>query len=564
MNESVVSLPGDSVETSRKNWFLYDELPASAGGFSKLFLDYVNQFQRVQGFYETDFHLPGQIRQCAERTCQRFRFRTELVEILLDQNREFGSSERAIENIHKLGQGNSVAVVTGQQVGMLTGPLYTIYKTISAIKLADNLNLTFPEFHFVPVFWLENEDHDFDEANKVGLLDAEHAPVNVEYLVNGKPLDKNIGAVGQIVFDNYIQTFLDQLQKSLSPSEFKKPLVEMLQEMYQPGVTFTKAFALLMNRLFGNAGLVLVSSNDKRIKKLLAPLFKKEIGEYPVLSQRIIEKSAELELRYHTQIKPKALNLFYFHKGGRYLIEPREKDFSLKGTRQYFQKDELLHIADETPELFSANVVLRPICQDTVLPTVIYVGGPSEIAYFAQLKPVYGYFDLPMPIIYPRSSATILEAKHEKILEKYELDLLDFFGNPQKVNQKVIDLVSEVKIDEIFNEAGKRIDDLINEMKFGLNYVDPTLLGALETTRSKTHVNFQLLKEKTVEAQKRRHEVALRQVGRVANSIFPNGNFQERELNIVYFLNKHGLDFVQRLYNELQIDTFKHQVIRLS
>jgi len=546
------------------NWIDYHDLPHSAGGFSKLFLDYLYQFPKVQSYYESDFHNFQQLGVAAGKVCQRFHNRTELVEILLDQNRNYGSSEQALENIRKLGEEKTVAVVTGQQVGILTGPMYTIYKTITIIKLAEQLGRTFPEYTFVPVFWMENEDHDFEEVNKIGLLNADHVPVTVQYLIEGKPLDRNIGAVGNVVLDNQIQSFLEQIQSILPHSEFKKPLLELLQQAYSPGTTLTKAFAGLMNQFFSKSGLVFVSSNDNRVKRLLAPLFKKEIAEYPKLSQVFIGRSAALEAEYHAQIKPKALNLFLFHKNGRYLIEPRDQDFSLKGTRQYFQKDELLRIAEETPELFSANVVLRPICQDTILPTLVYVGGPSEIAYFAQLKPVYQYFELAMPMIYPRASATILEAKHDKTLEKYELELLEFFGNPENVNRKVIEMVSEVKIEDVFGDATKRIGELTNEMKFGLNYIDPTLLGALETTRSKIDSHFQVLKEKTIEAQKRRHEIALRQVSRVANSIFPKGNFQERELNIIYFMNKHGVELATHLTNELQIDSFKHQIIRLG
>ena len=549
---------------NESHWISYDDLPHSAGGFSRLFLDYLNQFPKVQDYYEIDFRSSQHILSHAEKICQRFHHRAELLEILNDQNQQFGSSERTFENIRKLGEDRTVAIVTGQQVGILTGPLYTIYKTITAIKLAEHLSVSVPDYKFVPVFWLENEDHDFEEVNKVGLLNSENVPAKLEYLLEGKPLDRNIGAVGAVVFDEHIREFFDLVQKTLAPTEFKKPLLDVLQQSCTEGGTFTKAFVSLLNHFFGDSGLVFVSPSDNRVKRLLAPLFRKEIAEYPRLSRLIIEQSAELETNYNAQVKKRALNLFYLHKNGRFLIEPREQDFSLKGTRQYFQKDELLRIADETPELLSANVVLRPICQDTLLPTLMYVGGPSEIAYFAQLKPVYQYFNVPMPVIYPRASATILEAKHEKTLEKYELQLMEFFDKPENVNRKVIETISEVKIDEMFADAAKRIGELASEMKFGLNYIDPTLLGALDTVRSKIDSHLQVLKEKTIEAQKRRHEIALRQIARIANSILPNGKLQERELNITYFMNKHGLDFVKLLMNELQIDKFQHQVIRLG
>ena len=202
--------------------------------------------------------------------------------------------------------------------------------------------------------------------------------------------------------------------------------------------------------------------------------------------------------------------------------------------------------------------------QSSNLASVGYDSGNMVIEIEFHSGRIYQYFNVPMPVIYPRASATILEAKHEKTLEKYELQLMEFFDKPENVNRKVIETISEVKIDEMFADATKRIGELASEMKFGLNYVDPTLLGALDTVRSKIDSHLQVLKEKTIEAQKRRHEIALRQIAKIANSILPNGKLQERELNITYFMNKHGLDFVKLLMNELQIDKFQHQVIRLS
>ncbi len=548
---------------SESNWIPFTDLPHSAGGLSDLYSDYLTDYQKTGQYFQADFHSLQSIAASAERIKTQFPHRAALVEVLNEQNRQFGASEKTMEHIRFLGEENTFAVVTGQQVGILGGPLYTIYKTITAIKLAQQLSETYPQYKFVPMFWLEGEDHDFEEINKVGLLDFENRLLKIEYLLNGKPLERNAGAVGEIQLDGFTKDFFEQVQKNLHNSEFKQPLFDMVQEMYSSGASFNTAFARLLNSLFNDSGLVFISVNDKQLKQLLTPVFQKEIQEFPRVSQLIIQQSAELEHRYHAQIKTKALNLFLFHKGGRYLIEPRETDFSLKGTRHYFSKDELLRIANETPELLSPNVALRPICQDTVLPTIAYVGGPSEIAYFAQLKPVYQYFNMTMPAIYPRASATIVEEKLERIIEKYELELIEFFSGINNINDKVIEMVSEVKIEEMFKEATNKINDLTGEMKFGLNYIDATLIGPLDGTRSKMESLLQVLKEKVSEAQKRKHEIALRQIQKVSGTIFPNNNFQERELSVIYFLNKYGPDFVKFLKNEVQIDRFEHQIIRL-
>ncbi len=541
----------------------FSDLPQSSGGFSKFFIDYLDDFPKVHEYFESDFHSMHNVRKYIDRLQSQYQHRNTLAQVLAEQNQQFGCSDLTREHIAQLAENNTFAVVTGQQVGMFGGPLYTMYKTLTAIKLARQLNASFPDSKFIPVFWLEGEDHDFEEVNKVGVLNHDHVPVKLAYLPNGKPLEKNAGAVGEIQFDGYLQTFFSDVQKSLQNTEFKPALMEALQQAYFSGTTFNSGFVRLMNRLFIDDGIVFISSNDRRLKQLLSPIFRKEIQEYPRVSQLIIQRSAELEQHYHAQIKTKALNLFMFHKGGRYFIEPRENDFSLKGTRHFLPKEELLRITDESPELLSPNVALRPICQDTLLPTIAYVAGPSEIAYFGQLKPVYHYFNMAMPIIYPRASVTLIEERSEKVLEKYEVDLPQIFMHADKVQRKVIDMISEVKIDEMFADASKRTDELLNEMKFGLNYIDPTLLGPLESTREKINVQLGILKDKVQQAQQRKHEIALRQLNKTVNMLLPNGNFQERELSIVYFLNKYGMEFLNKRKEEIRIDSFKHQVLHL-
>ncbi|HLX12881.1 MAG TPA: bacillithiol biosynthesis cysteine-adding enzyme BshC [Bacteroidota bacterium] len=541
----------------------FRQLVSSHDGFSPLFADYLEDFRKLEQFYQSDFRQPRSVPEMAERIAQTQRDRSVLVEVLREQNSNFGSTELTQKNIELLGAANTVAVVTGQQVGMMTGPLYTLYKTITAIKLCEKFQQAHPAFNFVPVFWLEGEDHDFNEVNHIDILGVDGNPTRIEYLPGGKPVERNLGAVGEVKFGEDIGAFFDQLETLLPQTEFKSALIGMMRLVYSPGTSFITAFARLMNKLFEGMGIVFVSSNDRRLKQQVKHIFRKELEEYPRISQMIIDKSAKLESTYHAQIKPKAINLFYFHKEGRYLIEPREHDFSLKGTRQFFTKDELLKTLEETPESFSPNVALRPIVQDTILPTAVYVGGPSEIAYFGQLKPVYEHFGMRMPVIFPRASATLLEERQEKIIEKFHLTLEEFFEKGDKVSKKVIEMISDVKIDELFQTGISRATELTNEMKFGLNAVDPTLNGALENTQKKIEELFRVLRDKALEAQQRRHETALRQIKKVSNSVFPNQNFQERELNVVGFLNKYGPDFPRWLKNELSADTFQHQIIKI-
>ncbi len=541
----------------------FSELPATVGGFSALYRDYLYDYQKVRQFFGSDFRSFQQLVPPGHHRRNGHSRRDVLTAVLTEQNRAYSGSEKAFRHIDLLTHETTFAVVTGQQVGIAGGPLYTIYKTITALKLVEKLREVHPGLNFVPIFWLEGEDHDLEEMNSVGILNQENNPVKITYWPKGKPVVKNVMPVGEMVVDEHIDAFIDELHRALPNSEFKKPLLEALRAAYAPGTTFNRAFATWMNHLFPDAGLVFISANDPRFKKELAGIFRKEIESFPAVSQLIIQRSAELENGYHAQIKTKAMNLFLYHKGGRYFIEPRENDFSLRGTRHYVTREELLAIVETQPELLSPNVALRPICQDTLLPTIAYVAGPSEVAYFAQLEPVYRYFDIPMPAIYPRISATVVEERVTRTLEKFELTINELFAPPARVQKKVLDLISEVNIGEMFAEARARMDDNLNELKFGLQYIDPTLLGALETTRAKNEANVAQLKEKTVEAQAKRHETALRQLHKASATVYPNDNYQEREFNALQFLNKYGPGFIDRVSSSLRLEEYAHQILKI-
>ncbi len=548
------------------DWIDYRQLPAAAGGFSQIFFDYVYNFEEVRPFFPSNFRVNASYEQAITTVGARIFDRETLVRVLREQNSAFGSTTRTLEHIALLKKTTTFAVVTGQQVGLFGGPLYTIFKTITAIKLAERLKAKFPSYDFVPIFWLEGEDHDFLEMNNIVLLDADNRPVKIEYLHGDEVPEHNLGAIGELRFNGSLNATYEKLTSTLQQTDFTSQLLSVIKSAYAPGFTFNHGFAAWMNFLFADYGLVFLSSNHPELKRLLSPVFVKEISTFPKTSQLVIAQSAELEEHYHAQVKPKSLNLFMFHKGGRYLIQPREgeKDFSLKGTRHFIQPNELLRIATETPELLSPNVILRPIAQDTLLPTVAYVAGPSEIAYHAQLKPVYEFFGIPQPVLYPRASASFVEERLLRATEKYGLDMLQFMEDPEKVATRVAEQISSIKIDDLFANATAGMRTALNELRYGLKEIDPTLIAALENVQGKIDQNMSVLKEKAFAAQRRRNETAVRQIERAASGLLPNGALQEREMSIIHYMNKYGLDLVKRIAGELDVAAFKHQLLTLG
>ncbi len=545
------------------NWIDYSDLPTDNTAFSSLFVDYIMDYPRVRRYYNGNFQEDKDWEKALEQVTAREIDRSLLSQILTTQNRDFHCGVKALANIDLLMNDNTVAVVTGQQVGLFTGPLYTIYKALTVLKLVNLLSKKFPDYNFVPVFWLEGEDHDYEEVNSIKLINPSNDLVQLEYQLQTKALEKNLGPVGFLEFDETIDGFFKKVDECLIQTEFKQKALELFHTAYQKGMTFNRAFVHLMNVLLEDSGLIFLDPHSPDIKKQLVHVFRRDIEETPRLCQLIIDQSAELEKHYHAQIKPKPLNLFLLADGGRYLLEPNSNGYSLKGSRRQIPKERIQEILANSPELLSPNVVLRPICQDTLLPTIAYVAGPAEIAYFAQLKPLYQEFSIPQPIIYPRASVTILEEKIENILTRYSLELADFFKDVELIKQKAVEQIAEVKVDEIFFGTGDSIDEALETTRDGLQKIDPTLVGALDNTKKRIASSLATLREKAAAAQTRRHEISLRQVEKAATHLYPSSNFQERALNILHFLNKYGLDFVRWLYGEISIDKFKHQIIRL-
>ncbi|MCX6121443.1 MAG: bacillithiol biosynthesis cysteine-adding enzyme BshC [Ignavibacteriales bacterium] len=546
------------------NCIPFNELQSGESGFSRLFVDYIDNYSRVKDFFIGDFRDKNLWQSRLNAVTHREIDRSSVAQVLLNQNRDYHCGIKTLANIDLLLNENTVAVVTGQQVGLFTGPLYTLYKILTTLKLTEQLSQQYPEYNFVPIFWIEGEDHDIEEVSSFSILNASNELQQHRYPSEEKTSGTNVGAVGSVHLDESIGMLFSSLHQSLLPTEYSPKVFELFETAYQKGMTFSRAFIHLVNVLLEDSGLIFFDPHNPDTKKILKPIFEQELNNISHTCQLVITQSELLEKQYHAQVKPRAVNLFLFHNGGRYAIEPREQGFSLKGTRRTFSKEEMLEFLNTDPNLFSPNVILRPICQDYLFPTLAYVAGPSEVAYFAQFKLLYENFDIPEPIIYPRCSATVVEDRIQKIINKYGLQSKDFFTDIDILKGRITATISDFKVEELFSNTFGTVSESLTSLKGGLESIDPTLVPAMESTLSRMQGALNGLKEKTLAAQVRQHEISLRQLDKVSLSLFPNSNLQEREMNIVYFLNKYGLEFLRWLRSELVLDKFMHQIINLE
>ncbi|MCB0748409.1 MAG: bacillithiol biosynthesis cysteine-adding enzyme BshC, partial [Ignavibacteriae bacterium] len=380
---------------------------AKIPGSAQLFLDYVNDFEKVKNYYNINFRDEDSYKDVFEKIQNPNG--SAIAEIIKNQYKDFNYSDKTKSNIELLKKENTIAVFTGQQLGLMGGPLYTIYKIFTTIKLTEHLINNFKEFNFVPVFWMAGDDHDFEEIANVNIVNNENEIEKIIYS-DGKEPDENRGSVGNLKFEESINDFYLKIESTIRQTDFSKDFLKLTNHVLNPKLTLAESFFKLIFQIFDDTGLIIFNPQDKDVKKLLIPIFKKELLDFKTHTKDVLLTSADLDENYHTQVKVKPINIFLSDETGRHLIEPVEDEYRLKGKRKRITKEDMLKMLEEKPECFSANVLLRPICEDYLFPTGFYIAGPGEVSYYAQAIPLYKHFDLQQPYIYPRASATILES----------------------------------------------------------------------------------------------------------------------------------------------------------
>ena len=521
--------------------------------------DYLYDFGKVREFYNGDFREPSAFERQTERVRSRQIARDDLAAVLSEQNGSYGCGPETRGAIARLARDEACAVVTGQQVGLFSGPLYTIYKALTAIKLADTLNRR-RLGSFVPVFWLASDDHDLAEIDHIALLDKDN---RLREIRCPTPARASKVPVSNIPLPRDISDCLEQLKDLTSDTEFKADILGSLSEAYQPGRSYVEAFGRWMTRLFKSRGLVLIDASHPRLKEMGREIFFREIDDGSPSTRQAVAASERLrQAGYEAQIPlhEGILNQFYAERE-RQAIQWKDGAFDIKGLPAQATKEYLLKLAKEEPSLFSPNVLLRPLYQDAVLPTVAYVGGPSEIAYFGQLKGVYEHFGLPMPVVYPRKNVTIVERKIDHILKKYHLSVPDLWRNAAGV-------IGEITKKEIPDSVGQALllarDHLERDytcLKAEILAFDPGLTESADLAKGKMNQQLDFIQKKVRQAARKRNDIAVQQLHKAVDNLFPNQRLQERVFNIVPYLIKYGAPFIDQLDQAIDIDVTDHQFL---
>jgi bacillithiol synthase len=487
--------------------------------------------------------------------------RGKLYEIIRDGNIGFDSSDKTMSNIELLKEPDSLCVFAGQQTGVMAGPMYTVYKALATVKLAEKYR-TLLGRPVVPCFWMATDDHDFDEVRSANFLSRTGEPINVTY----NP-EKEYGGipVAEMFFDNGARDFINSVEESLLDTEFKSNLVAFLKEIYRPGARLAEAFARLFNRFLFEFGIVLVDPNFPGLKELFKEIFIKEIEHHEQTFELFKRRSEQLQkLGYHNQVHKsgETLNLFY-HNPARVNIRVEGDKLLLGNNNQEYFKSWLVDEVEKSPNQFSPNVLLRPIAQCHVFPTLCQITGPSELAYYVQIMPLFDFFDTPAPIIFPRPGITLIEPHIGKILDRYELEV-------GRLRNKLDSSISAV-IERLFpSDAAQMLTSLQDKLKSDLSECAQMLENADSegyqlVSNFQKRFDFELkeLQKKLKTTNKKRHDDISGQIKKAHDFLYPNNNLQERIVSPVYYAAKYGQGIFNNIYSELDIENLKHILLEL-
>jgi uncharacterized protein YllA (UPF0747 family) len=499
---------------------------------SPLFLDYIQAQPRVQAFYPNNYTLNSIAAFARRHGALPLPHRESLSRSLAEQQRNWGGDPQAIRKF----AAGAVAVVTGQQPGLFTGPLYSILKAITAIKLARFLDDS--GIPAVPIFWIAAEDHDFEEIQWASVLDRDSAVRKITVDLE----NADATPVGWLRLKDDVRSADAECLALLPQSEFRAELQDLLDSTYRSDSSPVDAFGRMMTRLFGGAGLILADPLNPEMKRIAAPLLQQVVRQNPEIRAAIaVRNRALLEAGYHEQVR---------------VDENFTGLFALRGrSRQPLKPSDL----DENLGL-SPNVLVRPVVQDTIFPNVAYVAGPAEIAYLAQASPVYALLGKELGPVFPRISATILESRVLRALQKYGMTVKDGFETKEMLKRKAVDTIQGVSSFEVVKEE---LANRMESLRPLLAAVDPTLVGALDTSKQKVLYQIETLHTRFINAETKRNEVMERQLESIANSLYPDRKLQERVINVTSFLARYGSAFIQRLQDTASLETTEHQVISI-
>ncbi|MFA5299066.1 MAG: bacillithiol biosynthesis cysteine-adding enzyme BshC [Lutibacter sp.] len=522
----------------------------ATGYFSQLICDYLDKKPKLSEFYENFPDLEGFKNQIeTKKTTFSLQSRQLLNEALKDQYKNTAVSTQTTNNISALLNENTFTVTTGHQLNIFTGPLYFLYKIVTAINLANRLKKEFPLQNFVPLYWMATEDHDFEE---IQYFKVHNTKISWER--------ESSGGVGRLKTEGF-DAIYNEFSALLGSSNHANALRELFKNAYLKNENLAEATRYLVNELFGNAGLVIVDGDNAILKREFLPFVKDELLQNTSF-KKVSETNEKLSVAYKIQVNPREINLFYLKDALRERIIFEKNQFKVNNTNIVFSEEEILKELEKYPERFSPNVLLRPLYQEIVLPNLAYIGGGGELAYWFQLKNEFNTLNVPFPILVLRNSVLLVTKKQMFKLNKLNISVPETFKKQESLIEDMVKALSEVKID--FSEQKKYLKQQFIDLKELAKKTDITFLGAVNAQEKKQLNGLDNLEKRLLKAQKRKLSEEVQQISNLQNELFPNQSLQERSQNFTEFYLDLGENLIPMLIENIDPLRFEFTVLEFE
>ncbi len=521
---------------------------SSTGSFSPTVIRYLENDVSLKPFYSfrPDFDGFRELLQHKKNTCKR----SILAEVLNTQYEKLSVKEVSAQtkiNLDLLQQENTFTITTGHQLNIFTGPLYFIFKIVTAIKLSQDLKTEFPDKNFVPVYWMASEDHDFAEINHT--------------YINGKKIQWNqevSGATGRLSVEG-IRQALVEFKGILGISENAEELVKLVENAYSKENNLADATRILVNSLFKDHGLVIIDADDARLKQEFAPIIEQDIINQNSFKNISATNEDLQKLGVHIQVNPREINFFYLLKEVRERIVFEDNQYKVLNTAIAFSEAELKTEIANHPERFSPNVVMRPLYQEVILPNLAYIGGGAEVVYWLELKANFDFYQVDFPILILRNSGLIVSKRAVEKIEKMGLVLTDFFQDTTALKTNWIKVNSQNQLQ--LKQEWQELSQVFERMNLQNSKIDPTLGPSTEAIKKRLEHAVFNLEKKLVKAEKRNYETRLNQIDQIKAELFPGGILQERNENFGLFYVKLGSKLIDELIANFKPLDFKFTIL---
>ncbi|MFV5701863.1 bacillithiol biosynthesis cysteine-adding enzyme BshC [Flavobacterium sp. XS2P12] len=509
----------------------------NSGYFSPLMNDYLDQKTNLQSLYNRFPTLENFEEQILEKQANfDDTSRKTLVSVLQKQYLNVETSALTKQNIDALGNTNTFTITTGHQLNLFSGPLYFLYKIISTINLTTELKAKYPTYHFVPIYWMATEDHDFEEINYFNF--------------KGKKFRWNkesAGPVGRLSTEG-LADFLEVYALELGSSTNANTLKKLFEDSYLNHDNLADATRFLANALFGAYGLVILDADNQDLKRNFIPFVKEELLQQS--SHKLVLETAEKLKDYTVQVNPREINLFYIEDDIRERIIFENDTYKVNHTKIEFSESEILTLLENHPEKFSPNVIMRPLYQEVILPNLCYIGGGGEIAYWLELKSFFAAAKITFPILLLRNSVLLATEKQAKKADKLDLNWADLFSKQDNLVNTKTKQLSDFPIDlkHLKTQLQKQFEALYEVA----NKTDESFIGAVKAQEVKQTKGLENLEKRLLKAQKRKLSAILQRITNLQNELFPNQSLQERQTNFSGFYLENGDNLIPTLVNQLK------------